>query len=128
MLRLIQLRTRCFSGEQVIGVFRDGAGDLAAVFLDEGFEVVDSLEKAFEKCKNDEEIFVLGGEEIFRLAIPFADKIYLTLVHETFEGDAFFPDFDTYLFDIIEEKKFEIDENTPYNISIFTYQRKALKE
>ena len=93
--------------------------------VDEGFDVVGSLETAFEKCKNDDEVFVLGGEEIFRLAIPLADKIYLTLVHETFEGDAFFPDFDTSLFDIIEQKEFKIGENTPYNISIFTYQRKA---
>ena len=92
--------------------------------VDKGFEVVNSLETAFEKTKNDEEVFVLGGEEIFRLAIPFADKIYLTIVHEIFEGDAFFPDFDESFFDIIEQKEFKIGENTPYNISILTYQRR----
>ncbi|MDZ7934101.1 MAG: dihydrofolate reductase, partial [Emticicia sp.] len=70
------------------------------------FEVVDSLETAFEKCKNDDEVFVLGGEEIFRLSIPFADKIHLTLVHETFEGDAFFPEFDENKFNIIERRSF----------------------
>lgn len=92
--------------------------------VDKGFEVVRSLDEAFEKCKNESEVFVLGGEEIFRLALPFADKIYLTLVHETFEGDAFFPDFDESLFDIIERKEFKAGENTPYAISILTYQRK----
>lgn len=91
---------------------------------DEGFEVVDSLETAFEKCKNDDEVFVLGGEEIFRLAIPFADKIYLTLVHEEFEGDAFFPEFDESEFTIIERKEFSTGQNTPYSISILTYERK----
>jgi dihydrofolate reductase len=92
--------------------------------VDEGFEVVDSLETAFEKCKNDDEVFVLGGEEIFRLAISFADKIYLTIVHEIFEGDAFFPDFDESFFDIIERKEFKTGEDTPHNISILTYQRR----
>lgn len=91
---------------------------------DEGFEVVDSLETAFEKCKNDDEVFVLGGEEIFRLAMPFADNIYLTLVHEIFDGDAFFPTFNENDFDIIEQKEFKIGQNTPYNISILTYKRK----
>ena len=95
--------------------------------VDEGFVVVDSLEKAFEKCKNDDEVFVLGGEEIFRLAMPFADKIYLTLVHETFEGDAFFPDFDESLFDIIERKEFSVGQNTLYGITILTYVRKMIK-
>lgn len=91
---------------------------------DEGFEVVDSLETAFEKCKNDDEIFVLGGEEIFRLSIPFADKIYLTIVHEEFDGDAFFPEFDESEFTIIERKEFSAGQNTPYDISILTYERK----
>ena len=91
---------------------------------DEGFEVVDSLETAFEKCQSDDEVFVLGGEEIFRLSIPFADKIYLTLVHETFEGDAFFPEFDENEFNITERKEFSAGQNTPYDISILTYQRK----
>lgn len=90
---------------------------------DEGFEVVESLEAAFEKCSSDDEVFVLGGEEIFRLAMPFADKIYLTLVHETFEGDAFFPEFDENLFEITEHKEFKAGENTPYDISILTYER-----
>ncbi|MFN3487650.1 MAG: dihydrofolate reductase [Emticicia sp.] len=91
---------------------------------DEGFEVANSLETAFEKCKNDDEVFVLGGEEIFRLAIPFADKIYLTIVHEEFEGDAFFPEFNENEFAVTERKEFSAGQNTPYDISILTYSRK----
>ena len=99
----------------------------ADFIVDKGFELVNSLEATFEKCKNDEEVFVLGGEEIFRLAIPFSHKIYLTLVHETVEGDTFFPVFDESLFDVIERKDFNAGENTPYDISILTYQRKSLE-
>lgn len=92
--------------------------------VDEGFKVVSSLEEAFEKCKFDDEVFVLGGEEIFRLSIPFANKIYLTLVHETFTGDAFFPEFNENEFNITERKEFSAGQNTPYDISILTYVRK----
>jgi dihydrofolate reductase len=66
----------------------------------------------------------LGGEEIFRLSIPFADKIYLTLVYKTFEGDAFFPEFNENEFKITECKEFLTGQNTPYDISILTYERK----
>lgn len=94
--------------------------------VDSGFEVVSSLEEAIEKCADQTEVFVLGGEEIFRLAVPLADKIYLTLVHETFTGDTFFPTFDESDFDVIERKEFKAGENTPYAISILTYRRKIL--
>jgi len=92
--------------------------------VESGFEVVNSLEKALEKCADQNEVFVLGGEEIFRLALPMADKIYLTFVHETFTGDTFFPFFDESEFDVIECKEFKAGENTPYDISILTYRRK----
>ena len=92
--------------------------------VEEGFEVVRSLEEALEKSADQREVFVLGGEEIFRLAIPMADNIYLTIVHEVFNADTFFPVFDESEFDIIERKEFKVGENTPYDISILTYQRK----
>jgi len=91
---------------------------------DPGFEVVHSLDEAIKKCHNQQEVFVLGGEEIFRQAIPIADKIYLTVVHAVFDGDAFFPTFNENEFDITERKEFKAGENTPYSISILTYERK----
>ncbi len=78
--------------------------------VDEGFEVVNSLVTAFEKCKNEDEVFVLGGEEIFRIAIPLADKIFLTLVHENFEGDAFFPEFDENELTLSNARSFQQDK------------------
>lgn len=93
--------------------------------VDEGFEVVRRLEEAIEKCADQEEVFVLGGEEIFKLAIPMADKIFLTIVHQVFDADAFFPKFDENEFEIVERKEFRAGENTPYDISILTYWRKG---
>lgn len=55
-------------------------------------EVVNSLQKAIEIAEQTgtDEAFIIGGAEIYRLALPMVDKIYLTEIHATFEGDAFF--------------------------------------
>ena len=59
----------------------------------EGVEVVTSLESALEACQND--CFVIGGEKIYTLALPYADEIYLTEIDAEFEGaDTFFPKFE----------------------------------
>lgn len=59
-----------------------------------GVETATSLEQAIEKAKaqNPQQIFVIGGAEIYRLALAMADRLYLTLVHQDVPGDAFFPD------------------------------------
>ncbi|MGE7878546.1 dihydrofolate reductase [Peribacillus muralis] len=44
--------------------------------------------------KRDDEVFVIGGAEIFKEVLPFADRLYITEIHETFEGDTFFPAID----------------------------------
>lgn len=64
----------------------------------EGFQacgagVAHSLEQALRLCKNEEEVFVIGGAQIYRQALPLADRIYLTRIDRDFEGD-------THLFEI----------------------------
>lgn len=57
-------------------------------------EVFTTLADALAAVNPDEvEVFVVGGGEIYAQALPLADRIYLTVVHQSFEGDAFFPDF-----------------------------------
>lgn len=59
-----------------------------------GGEVVTSLDEALTRAGNAEEIVIIGGGEIFELAMPVADRIYYTLVHARPEGDAHFPEVD----------------------------------
>ena len=60
----------------------------------EGCEVVHSVEEALEIVKNEPEVCVIGGGEIYKQALPFANRIDLTRVHTIIEGgDAFFPEF-----------------------------------
>ena len=57
-----------------------------------GAIVTHSLEEAIAACNGDDEIFVIGGTEIFREALPIADRIYATEIHADFAGDVFFPE------------------------------------
>jgi dihydrofolate reductase len=52
----------------------------------------DALDKAYAQAKNKRELFVIGGAEIYKEALPYADKLYLTLINGDFEGDTFFPE------------------------------------
>jgi dihydrofolate reductase len=65
------------------------------LYAAEGCIVVNNLESALQKAKekDSEEIFIIGGGEIFRLALPYVDRLYLTIVHQNVEGDVFFPDY-----------------------------------
>ena len=57
-----------------------------------GCDVFASLEAAFSSCAADEDVFVIGGESLYRAALPLAQKLYLTEVEDTpNEADAFFP-------------------------------------
>jgi len=61
-------------------------------------KIADSLEGAIEvaKVRDEKEIFIIGGGEIFKQAIDLSDKIYLTLLEKDFDGDTFFPDYSEF--------------------------------
>ncbi len=57
----------------------------------QGCIVAHSLPDALGQCPDSDEVFICGGGEIFQEALPFANRIYLTVIHEEFEGDTYFP-------------------------------------
>lgn len=65
-------------------------------YLTEGCVVVHSLDEALQKTKNADEVFVIGGGEIYQQALPLADKLYLTYIDKEIEGDVFFPDYSDF--------------------------------
>ncbi len=86
-----------------------------------GANVVDSIEHALEPYLGTEkEVFILGGGEIFTQMLPRADKIYLTLIHKEFKGDAFFPVFNKSDFNEVYRE----DRSDPIPYSFIDYQRK----
>ena len=86
--------------------------------------VVNSLEKAIEICPKDEDVFVIGGGEIYQQSIAIADKIELTRVHSTFEADTFFPEIDTTIWELVQEEFHPKDEKHLFNFSFQTYLKK----
>lgn len=87
---------------------------------------VNSLEKAISKAKEieNEEAFVIGGAEIYRLSLPLADKIYLTKVYHDFEGDALFPTIDKTVWQETKREDFETDEKHLYKYSFVELEKK----
>ena len=83
-------------------------------FVAEGCIVANDLRSAIAACEDADEVFILGGEAIFREAMPIADRIYLTVVHEEFDGDAFFPEVPDG-FDELERKTYQEDV-LPYDV------------
>ncbi len=76
-----------------------------------GAVIVHDLQSAFAACGGADEVFICGGEEIFRETIAIADRIYLTIIHRRVEGDAFFPEIPS-LFVEVERK--EMEDIMPY--------------
>lgn len=92
--------------------------------MDPGFVRVGSLEEALLLCEDQSEVFVIGGEEIFRQALPQADCIHLTLVHGVFEGDAHFPTFPMDDFQLVSQEDFTTDAQHAYAYSFLVYKRR----
>jgi dihydrofolate reductase len=93
-------------------------------FAVEGAEVVHTIEDALELCKADEEVFIIGGAEIYKMAMQHTDKIYLTVVHENFEADAFFPEIDWNLWVETASEKHLPDEKNNLSFTFSTLERK----
>ncbi|MCX6747445.1 MAG: dihydrofolate reductase [Candidatus Nomurabacteria bacterium] len=92
----------------------------------EGAVVVSSLEKALKEV-DEEEAFVIGGGEIFELALPYANRMYLTHVKAKVKGDSFFPDFKTAEWEVLGEEFHPKDEKHIYDFMFKTYKRKLTK-
>lgn len=86
--------------------------------------VVDSLQKAIEKVPENEDVFIIGGGEIYNLGLPHADKIELTKVHSEFEADAFFPKIDPNEWELTNEEFHPRDEKHNFDFTFQTFTRK----
>ena len=89
-----------------------------------GAECYKSLDEALEKCNDDEDVFVIGGETLYREAFSLADKLYITHVHDTPQkADAFFPEVNAGMWKIISRDEHQADEKHPYSFSFIDYER-----
>jgi dihydrofolate reductase len=93
-------------------------------FAAEGITVVDSLEKAYAAVDPDRETFVIGGGQIYKLAMDTIDRIIATEVQGEFAGDIFFPDVDPLIWKETSREHHKADERNPYAFDFVTYLRR----
>lgn len=89
----------------------------------EGCVIASSLQHALDIAVNDSEVFIFGGGEIFKEAMPLASKIYMTRVHTHLEGDTFFPQIKPFDWRIVELQEFKADERNEFDYSFMTLIR-----
>ena len=90
----------------------------------EGAEIASSLQEALDFCRDEKEVFIIGGAEIFRQAFDIIDRIYLTRIHKSFDADTFFPEINDMDWQEAERTDFKPDEKTPFSYSFVTYQKR----
>ena len=85
-----------------------------------GIYVFNSINEAinFADKNNETELFIAGGEEIYRQTIEISDRIYLTRIHRNYEGDSFFPEFDADKYRVVSRKI--VDTNPLIEFLVYT--------
>lgn len=88
--------------------------------------VLSTLDEAidFAKQKGEEELFIVGGEQIYQLAMPVTDRIYLTRIHVEIEGDTHYPEPDWTNWVEISREDHKKDERNPYDFDFLFFERK----
>jgi dihydrofolate reductase len=89
-----------------------------------GCLIAHSLNEAIEACAGDEEIFIVGGAELYRQAVPVVDMLYITEIQQDVEGDAHFPEFDKSAWQEISREVRSQDTPQPLEYHFVTYRRK----
>jgi dihydrofolate reductase len=98
-------------------------------FHADGCEAVGSMEEALARATgpdgdaSEDEVFVIGGAEIYRLALPYANKMYLTFVDASPEADKYFPEFNEKEWRVAREEPHGRDEKHPHSFVFREYER-----
>ncbi len=95
-------------------------------FHADGVDVARSLDEALAMAGGEDEVFIVGGAEIYRAALPLTDRMYVTVVHASPEGDVSFPPFDKNDWTIVESERCEPDERNALAYSFVVMERREV--
>lgn len=92
-----------------------------------GCIVVTSIEDALKQAAAHDagEIFVIGGAEIYKQLMPHIQRIYLTIVHQPFDGDVYFPELDMKKWEKVVDEKHAADEQNAYAYEFITLEKRS---
>jgi len=89
----------------------------------EGCIMVSSIEESLKLCDPSKETFIIGGASVYRQFLPLTDRLYLTKVHQDFEGDVFFPAVNYNNWKLVSEENFPPDDKNDFSFSFLIYDR-----
>lgn len=89
----------------------------------EQIEVASSLAEALQMSRQDPEPFVVGGGEVYKLALPLADRIYLTRVDAIIDGDTLFPELDFKQYTLNQREQFAANDTDEYSHTFEIWER-----
>ncbi len=96
-------------------------------YFKDGCLIANSLEDAVVLAKEDEQIFIIGGAQVYKYAMEnnMADTLDITLVHHEFEADVFFPEIDLNIWEEVAREDFKADEKNKFDYSFLRFQKKT---
>ncbi|MFP7484636.1 type 3 dihydrofolate reductase [Priestia filamentosa] len=96
----------------------------STAFQEEGVTVIHSLDELKEMAnRSNEELFIIGGARLYEQLLPVADRLYVTHIRATFDGDTHFPVFSKEEWKIIDSKEHKKDEKNAYDYEFVVYER-----
>ena len=98
--------------------------DMTMNINDERVEILDDISKLDKYINSAEENFIIGGATIYKLLMPYANKMYITEINQEFDGDVSFPEINKEEWEIIDKEKGLKNDENPYDYSYVTYIRK----
>ncbi|MGD8999172.1 MAG: type 3 dihydrofolate reductase [Granulosicoccaceae bacterium] len=88
-----------------------------------GAMVVHSIDEALQAAGDADEVMIIGGASFYEQMLPCADRFYITQVHGRFEGDAWFPEYESYGWREVAREEHAADEKNPYPMSFIILER-----
>ena len=93
-------------------------------YRQDGCLVFNDIKTALKNaCEKADEVFIIGGSDLYEAILPFADTIYLTIINKEFQGDAFFPDIDLTDWSEVGREDIKDDPDTNFSYSFLKYER-----
>ena len=90
-------------------------------FQADGAIVENSFDLALGQCDEDKDIFIIGGSTIYEMALSCCDYLYLTVIHKSFAGDTYFPEYDSNKWTLINETR-NYDLENKFSYSYLSYK------
>lgn len=94
-------------------------------FIADGCTIVHSMGQALEQAEHQQELMIVGGTTIYQQFLPIAQMMYLTLIDEEFDGDAYFPEWVKDEWNETAREDHNADEKNALNYSFVTLERKS---